>query len=732
MSVAVFVRHFSGKSRLFEEKTRDREEYQGLDEAQWHRSALKAVKRAHKVFLSLLQGTLAYSSLKSMVQSLDPAELDKELEIISSFPPYQQQGLGTQEGLDTIRKAVFIMNYIEAGYIRAVVMTVREHDLVPEADEDLRYLSDLDSEQERIEGNTKLRRLTQQYDKLYSLLKPLSAEHLRLFMELSRGCHQIMTFFATQDYHSDSGQQQFQTKLDNLNMRMQRDPFSNQVLMCLLDAHTSLAPFFLCKHKCAMGEATSIQYLLQSVKNTRVNPDGVVSANGHALYIEELFRRATASATENTVHQLGCLSEGGELVVQLKNMLCQPSTYAFTYRLSSSGSDAGSDVQQSELSMEEVAEFRSNLQYLRSLQQNDDDFHDSQRVAQQANDFAVLLDHVENLVALLMELERDGHPNYQSQSLAYKLEQDEIERALQTLTGVKKEWEQLLAKSRQQCPILLLFSNQDIANMLMLMSSARVQLPCTQLSDRPFWTQQAIAVAKLTNLARLPGHPTAELEKAAALLNNYLLSVCSVARLKEGVDVQEAVRMTLRANQTRHEQLLDNLLKLVAVVFTDLQCGSSSLASKQFVCCPQETNNDMTSALVFLATLFLCKHKSLPCHAQILFCSERTSADELNAFFQRITHLPLPRVRNGRRGAPGLQTAHACLGEAGTFPRPSRQPCHRVLRVSGLCHCCIMATWPRFTLSTPPSPPASAEEGTGGVLEQDSSNKTTKSRCCGW
>ena len=638
ISVAAFVMHFARKSHLFEAMSRDaaREHEEGdvsLDHDPWGRKATRIVQQIHADFIALLEGSITYRSLEAYLQGLDLADIGRELNIISCFQPYQQLQFGSG-GFPMINKALLVMKLIDGGHIRAIVATFRQYNLASDEDENLVYLSQLT---DRIQGQMKLRKLSEKrYHQLYRLLGRLSAEHCQLFQALSTECDKIMKFFQ-HDYHSNEGQRNFQHKIDNLNRQLLQNPFSNHVLSSLQSAHQSLAPFFRGKHS---GEGatvdTSVAGILGALSVTTVSVDAVITANDQLDHIDELFRQATASAMEDTVHTVQCLHQTGKLHVEMNRSKRRQSTYHCSYSL---GGNCTLPTTLT-LSEDELRSLQGDLEYvdLRARSVHEDEKR-SEEVAGQCSSLGNVLKLVDSFVDLAIRLERDGHPAYQSRELIVSLNQSQLQAEIQTLEEASNTWQTELNAARQNCQLLHLYSNPDIANMFTLMCASSQ----SQASEANQSNEHAPASHLVSNSFEADGIEPAV---AAPLLWSYLHSITRVTKLKSADpqrQVQEAVQQC-SPDGFSLQGLVDLINAMFEAPFSDPGSHASgggvptgdSDCGKQRMCSLQEGDGFFINLLQALAHLFLVDHKQLPCPAQVFYCSKSTTNNELEAFFKRV------------------------------------------------------------------------------------------------
>ena len=772
-TVASYIHHFTfnKKSHLFDQNTKHlfKNRHGGEGEEQWVRCVVRAVKAVHKLFQALLEGQLPYRDLQQLqISELAENSIAEEIDGILSFSLYAhiQERDESAQMAQRIRGVLRNIQRVQYGHLQAVVTVTSGaiFRVVNDHDSDVEYLRKLCSNE--IESDTELRDLQGRFEQLDSLLRGVSDSCLMLF-GLVNQFSSISKFFAENDFYSEHGLEQFQKKIDILTISVQHDVQGSRLLNAFIFAHQSLAPF--CRYHFNGGVRISLRELFQVVAVTPFNRESLQTANENVSYINELLRTTTGSTSEKAADQLLSLVESGSVQVHLQSMSCSVTTYTYQYRprtliSSPEGPDAVSKVMT--MSREDVRDFRGSLQYLCSLQQEEVTLQNATDVGLTAIAFQRVQEQVDELVHVLTQLEMQGHPGYQDCTLTYQLTDEVISKELEVLAQEAEEWKEQLANVRTECSLLQLFTNQDVAVMLMLLdssgfprherelqtaesadsatlSSVSLQaesgvgsdieeegeeggdeqdstrmgsdssIPSTMeafsqeatsqlviheedqeaplssfvaeaaspsdgligaeasddadshaLVDRTesqssaqsseTWGTRSLfsvrsntirrrrarqaAVTKLTDLGKQQLARREESDVAARLLKRYLLSISRVANYEEDVDLDDVVSRYVRNSYTDCADILRHLVSLVNEVYPSLPC-SRSQPGKQFVSVVAGDGNSNTNALLLLGSIY-SQQDSLPCHAQILFCSEETSVDQLTAFFLRVKTFP--------------------------------------------------------------------------------------------
>ena len=636
-SMVHFILHFAGRSQLFDVETRsDYNSSESAEDTQWTRRIKRLLKKAHVRFTELLNGAVEYRYIKPTLESLTSVDLPGELEVIRSFQPYEHFQ-GSSDTAKLVEIALLVIQYFRANHIQNVKQAIESLAIVEDDDPDLLYLRKLGPS---VPDDSCLSSFAKNFEKLHILFRDLKAPHFQLLEEIAKGqCDSMLAFFAT-DYHSEDGRKEFQTKVDHLNMRLQRDPFSNKVIMSLFDTHQMLSPFFPKTPKRRLCD------VLQLLSGIHVDLGNIRTSNGQSAYISDMFKKAIASTTETTIEQLQQLSKKGDVNVELCLMTCSKSSFCFSYSLIEESSlspfpnedDRSPAGQPSVLKQQDVKDFRSNLQYLRSLQ-GDDELAagaEASEVGRLANEFADLLLVVDELIDILFRLEREGHPLYQNRSISFKMEKTPLEANVQTLQKKLDQWMDKLEDSRKKCKILRLFTNQDVATILALICSDNIDvgLGHSVVSGQ----LREAAIKKLADVGDL-SQETEEtiLVITGMLVDNYIRSVAAVAPVRHDIDLADRIQSILKETHTGHGRLLQAFQDLLMNCLVAPEERSQCEESHQYICSAKSAKSSLSDALMLLCTIYLHKCKKLPSPAQILFCSERTTKTELEVFFKRIS-----------------------------------------------------------------------------------------------
>ncbi|XP_065188617.1 uncharacterized protein LOC135819352 [Sycon ciliatum] len=640
-SLVHFILYFSGNSKIFDDKSHtEYDSSSSMQDRAWVRRIRNAIKQAHGTFTNLLNGISKYRIIRRILENLQDVNLTEELALIQAYPPYQRfQRHGSSAGHITV--AVAIIEHLRNGHVSDIKNVLSDMGIVDDGDSDMLYLERLGTS---ISDESTLASFAQEYETLYQLFDGLQADHFKLFKEMASGnCDNIRNFFAT-DYHSDDGRREFQVKVYHLNMRMQRDSFNNNLLLSLLDTHKIMSPFFL------LSQKKPLRAILQAVANIRVNLHNVKTCNEQMDCIAELFKKAIASATETTIDQLTKLSSGGNLTVELGAMSCSSSVFSFSYQYSSEMTQQPASGEQQRhghsgvMKEREVKDFRSNLQYLRSMQGENDITAQgqSQTIGHMANDFANMLVVVDEVIELLFQHEEEGHPEYQNCLVTFSLDKEGLQTKAAELQDQLSDWSKKLAEVRRQCRLLRLFTNKDIATILALYTpetggQAPQQL-CTGRSMRE------TAIFKLADINLEQDARREDIVNIAAkLVSNYVRSLSNIAQIKEGCDLADCISKSMEERSTDNNRIMQMFRRLLETELVLRETRLPSQQGKQYICAAERTDaskGNLSNTLLLLCTIFLYKHNCLPCTGQVLFCSERTSNSELQAFFTRIAAFP--------------------------------------------------------------------------------------------
>ncbi|XP_065188616.1 uncharacterized protein LOC135819351 isoform X2 [Sycon ciliatum] len=640
-SLVHFILYFSSNSKIFDDKSHtEYDSSSSMQDRAWVRRIRNAIKQAHGTFTNLLNGISEYRIIRRILENLQDVNLTEELALIQAYPPYQRfQRHGSSAGHITV--AVAIIEHLRNGHVNDIKNVLSDMGIVDDGDSDMLYLERLGTS---ISDESTLASFAQEYETLYQLFDGLQADHFKLFKEMASGnCDNIRNFFAT-DYHSDDGRREFQAKVDHLNMRMQRDSFNNNLLSSLLDTHKIMSPFF------PLSQKKPLRAILQAVANIRVNLHNVKTCNEQTDCIIELFKKAIASATETTIDQLTKLSSGGNLTVELGAMSCSSSVFSFSYQYSSEMTQQPANGEQQRhghsgvMKEREVKDFRSNLQYLRSMQGENDITApgQSQTIGRMANDFADVLAVVDKVIELLFHHEEEGHPEYQNCLVTFSLDKEGLQRKAAELQDQLSDWSKKLAEVRRQCRLLRLFTNKDIATILALYTPETGRQAAQQLCTGR--SMRETAIFKLADINLEQDAPREDIVNIAAkLVSNYVRSLSNIAQIKEGCDLADCISKSMEERSTDYDRIMQMFRRLLETELVLRETRLPSQQGKQYICAAERTDaskGNLSNTLMLLCTIFLYKHKCLPCTGQVLFCSERTSNSELQAFFTRIAAFP--------------------------------------------------------------------------------------------
>ena len=461
------------------------------------------IGQVHNVFVQLLSLKLTVGMLQNVHRNLKFADMASEMRAICSCELYDtDHGIQQDHVVRTVKKSLETLQYITC--IKPVVEALQMFEVVPIDDEDFCYLQSVPPESAEREDLT-LDKVPAEYQRVNEIFQDLPPQNLEVFDRV-RQCGNLISFFREMKFHeSDQGKRRWAALRENITIRLQNNAFKSTLMNAVIVSYRCLAPF-ICT---GVGLRQVVEHACKQCVSKEMAQQ-MQSASDNISQVRQLFQQAAASSTENALQLAGQLQKFGEARFYLRKLSCKKSTYDFKLQPDDDDDDESKDPAVHD--EEEIAELRRQLLFCSS---------DDTAANAVASGFLSTMEAIDSLKQELFSLEADGHPDYQyhRQPITVALRSaDSVRFVLKEKKAAAETWQTQLAKYRREHPLLLLFNNSEIADMLSLLTGGPLR--------------EVVINKMINNKQPLPASPlrsTHEEEKLAArCLSSIILSVTPI------------------------------------------------------------------------------------------------------------------------------------------------------------------------------------------------------------
>ena len=650
----------------------------------WETRIKQLLQCVHRKFMQLVTGHLQVKSVRDLFAKLGGLSAGKEVKIVHAFGPYTDVCLGDQP-----TSAQVIVDALEffdiAQRSAAACHSVKKFHLVAEDDVDFKRFQQLKTD---VSGDVEVLAFFQRFRDLLNVFNETGVKHAEVVLEFLSSLdryEKVMAFFKWNNLYSEDKVLAFQTTIaERLRILIvDKSSMDADLLDSFRKSHELLKPVFLCQR-------SSFRKLLESLVNCdlQTNARHLSFLEDHMVRLDELWVKAVGDTAQVTLQDVKDLTKRGYAMLRLERMACNASTRHLQYHTGPNENVEERPENGSQnlviLSEEDLRDFSSRIEYLRSLQKEDPNFYQSNKdIEDTANNFRDVLQFVELIWQDASTLEEIGHPDFQCCEFAIRLTMDTVQQVHKVFKSIKEKWQAEMDNALDKCKLMQLLSREDVSALVMLLNHhPHARDLASQPIPSPIQSSEGMqplhmldpGFRAIRSVIHRRGRVPPEQATPCSLLrrpcgyamlylcnidisdDNYLprlarsLIACYLALLKRMVlsDSSSQVHVHFESiemlcedtDQLKPSTILEILRNQLHEV-----CDSSMLEcqrrkpGRQVVLHLKEPNGMgmpmETCALLATLQVFLKCH-TLLFHSQVLFCSEDTTERELDLFFKRV------------------------------------------------------------------------------------------------
>lgn len=568
----------------------------------WHAAIVQWLRDVHSAIKRLLDGNMKLSELprapKFQEVLNDQSRLVAEMRIFGFHPYYQSAVDRTPILCNSLSTARHISS------IPKLVETLRILEVADEGDEDFAFVLEMASQPTETLTLEEIRS-EEQYQRLSCLLGDLPGECIEVLKEAGE-YETVVKFFRDHDFHSQAGVAEFHHISENMTMRVRGNAFKSDLLNAVMVCRECVTPLrktrSLIKDVIAAVKLCSCEWR-QTLKSLQL-------VNDNMAEVQRMFSKEMTSAHDDATEQACVLAESGLLELSLEPSLkgllrckLKVGVPPGLYNECRENQDVKLDYVL--LRGEEIAEFKLLLAFESSRPLT---------ASNRATMMTVLetLDEVQQVVEVAQWLVDVAHPRQrQLEPIVCEFKRDKVASLGGDLNLALGQWNKTLQLSKNECEVLKLFSEVDVAHMMDL-------------------------------LIGLDAGNETEPGTAARRFMSYIYSISSVTtqsemqtNLQTVCDLAASVSSTPHIDRTNCTEEMRKRLITVTQPLADLKISQKGKPGSLFACPFSGEHVYSVNVLLFVLKVLTSSHKLLSL-CQILWCSPLTSTMDLKSFFNII------------------------------------------------------------------------------------------------
>jgi len=423
----------------------------------------------------LYQCTLAWNVLENLLESFQQMDIRSELDRLRSFQP---QNSGNNQALNTIQQAMKAVQLVS--YLRHIQRVVQDLKFVSEealkTDADWKKLDTVVKLQTKAKTDNKItmKDMTNELSGLLDIVNQFERQHYLLVRAISENYVVLEMFVQTKN----ETREKFENLSSRLNVQLQHDIKSASILNSVISCHAACVDL--------LTPQASLRAFMETLRKSNANAEvlnNFINVKSNAGLVQTWLSGTVFSSSQHALLRVSLINKSGHVRILLRRQSGQRSSFEIRYQYEVySSTDQG---QQGDQTLDEnaVEDHRRQLTFhiSSSSSANAAEDADSNKTQTEAREHLKLLNTIDKVVQLVVQLEHEGHPEFQEHTIKpvnsffalHGAHQAAFEANVQRLQKKHVDWQTNLKHERTRSKALSLFSHSEISVMLALLRPVR-------------------------------------------------------------------------------------------------------------------------------------------------------------------------------------------------------------------------------------------------------------------